>query len=228
MHSDKQASATRRATIQAKPPPGSYVPKSKPGLRDIRVSRFMITINTNQTWEGEMADAKAQEFADVLDGIGFEGSSCALWGKFFKVSNQQGKRWGDPKQKKELGKYTSAYVDPYQQDDKQGIEHWCSLMEHLHVDSAGVEWATGTKYGKKQYLHAHIAVMVQHRTRLLVDCDGVKKYFQEALGLPHKPYVNAKWINDATARSIEYTLKHAKMNKGSEAAQEIAGEVFGL
>lgn len=223
---DRRATATRRATVQAKPSPGDHTkPGKKRALRDIRVSRFMITVNTNQTWDGDEALAKSQDFADVLDSIGFDGSTCALWGKFFMVSKFKGKRWSDPKQKDKLPKYDSSYVDPYQEDDKGTEEDWCNLIEALHVDSAGVEWGKGTKRGKNQYLHAHLMVSVQHRTRLMVNGAEVAKFFQHAMNMPHLPYVHVDWINDATARAIEYTLKHA-MAYTSESVRDMSEKFF--
>ena len=89
----RKATATRRATIQPRLPPGETQARprrGKKGVRDIRVSRFMITVNTNQTWEdNQEAMGHAQELADVLDSIGFEGSTCALWGHFFKVPDKR-------------------------------------------------------------------------------------------------------------------------------------------
>jgi hypothetical protein len=184
MHSDKKATASRKTTVQRHPGVGSFVPKKK--TKDKRApvrSSFMITINTNLSFDNdpEEGNRMAEVFAETLDGIGFKGSTCKMWGKFFKVATGRGKKFLDKKETRPNPKHDPNYNSFYEQDDKQGIEHWCSLIDSLHVISAGVEWAPGTKYGKNQYLHAHVLVKVVHRTRLQVNCHELALYFKNAM-----------------------------------------------
>lgn len=207
-------------------PPPSQAKYDKNDKRALKHSAFLITVNTNMSIDDdEKADEWGERFQEVLDDIGYKGASCSTWGQFFRVNVGRGKKWLDKKGTKPNPKYDPNYNSFYSEDDKQGIDHWCSLIESLHIEGAGVEWAPGTKNGKNQYLHAHIFVKISHRTRLLVDRDYVASYFHEKLNLPHKPYVHVDAIRDNTARVLDYVTKNA-WNKNSTAVKDHAMEFF--
>lgn len=201
--------------------------KYKNDPRSIKHSAFMITINTNMSIEDDtLADEWGENMAEALDEIGYKGSSCTTWGKFFRVNVGRGKKWLDTKGTVANPKYDPDFNKFYANDDKQGVEHWCSFIERMHIEGAGVEWAPGTKKNhKNQYLHAHILVKISHRTRLLVDRDYVAKYFKERLGLPHIPYIHVDVVKDNTQKIIDYVTKNA-WNKNVGELQGKAQEFF--
>src|SRR5678815_1966030 len=228
---DRRATG-RKTTFQKRvgaPPPPS-VPREE-DKRALKKSMFLVTVNTNLAIDDdEEADREAERFADVLDEIGFHGSTCELWGGFFKVNAGAGaksRQWLDKAKTKPNPHYrpNQERNSYYEQDDKQGREHWCSFMESLDVEAAGVEWAPGTKNKKKRYLHAHLLIKVEHRTRLLVDCKGVKEWVREKMGLPHDPYVHVDFIKDNTQKALDYVLKNA-WNRHSEGLREKAEGFF--
>jgi hypothetical protein len=188
----------------------------------------MITINTNMNIEDDdAADEMGRLFEEVLNEMNYKGKACEeRWGYFFKVNVGRGKKWMDKKQTVENPNYNPNFNKAYEQDDKQGIEHWCSLIDRIEVHGAGVEWAPGTKKNhKNQYLHAHVVVKVRHRTRLLVDRDYVASYFREKLSLPHKPYVHVDVVRDTTQKAIEYVTKNA-WNGSSQVIDEDTVDFF--
>lgn len=200
-----------------------YVQQDK---RALKHSNFLITINTNvEVMDDYEGDEMANKLGELVDTIGFKGSTCELWGHFFKVATGRGKKWLDKKCTVPNPKYDANYNSYYEQDDKQGIEHWCSFMESLHV-KGGVEWAPGTaKNHRNRYLHAHIYVKVEHRTRLLVDRDYLAQWFWEKAHLPHKPYVHVDIIRDTTSRVLDYITKNA-WNKNSQEVKDHAMDFF--
>lgn len=212
----------KRAGVPRKPT--TIEPKND--KRALKHSAFMITVNTNMAIDDDAeADAWAEKLAEVVDSIGFKGSTCSTWGKFFKVNVGRGKKWLDKKCTQPNPKYDPNYNSYYKDDDKQGIDHWCSLIESLHIQGGGVEWAPGTKNGRNQYLHAHIFIKVQHRTRLIVDRDYMAQWFWDAADLPHKPYIHVDVIRDNTAKVLEYVTKNA-WNKNSQSVRDHAMEFF--
>lgn len=195
--------------------------------RALKHSAFMITINTNMSIDDDTeADIWGEKMTAVLDEIGYKGSSCTNWGPFFKVNVGRGKKWLDKKCTKPNPAYDSKYNKFYENDDKMGVEHWCSFIERMHIEGAGVEWAPGTsKNHRNQYLHAHVFVKISHRTRLLVDRDYVANYFQEKMGLPHKPYIHVDVVRDNTQKILDYVTKNA-WNKNVPEVQAKAKEFF--
>lgn len=225
--SDRTATGVRstyqRRSGTTRPP---SIKTAKGDKREIKYSAFLITVNTNMSVDDDdEADEWGARFTEALDEIGYNGASCSTWGKFFRVNVGRGKKWLDKKGTVPNPKYNPEYNSFYENDDKQGIDHWCSLIESMHIEGAGVEWAPGTKNGKNQYLHAHIFVKIAHRTRLLVDRDYVASYFHERLHLPHKPYVHVDVIRDNTAKVLEYVTKNA-WNKNSSTVQDHAQAFF--
>ncbi len=175
-------------------------------------SAFLITINTNVAVnDDEAADEMGLHMTKVLDELSYSGGACAMWGEFFKVNVGRGKKWLDKKCTIPNPKYDPNFNKFYEQDDKQGPEHWCSFFDRIEVAGAGVEWAPGTKKGKNQYLHAHIMVKIRHRTRLFVDRDYVAKFIWDKMGSyqPHRPYVHVDVVRDTTQKVIDYVTKNA-------------------
>lgn len=208
MHSKRLASG-HKTTWQKRTGALTSVPRGN-DPRDMNRSMFMITINTNMCEDDNYkADGLAEKLAGVVDSMGYDGPSCELWGSFFKVNTGRGRKWLDKKQTKPNPKYNPNYNAFYAQDDKQGMEHWCSFLECMKIESAGVEWAPGTKRGKNQYLHTHLFVKVAHRTRLLINTDSVADYIKTKMNLDHKPYVHVDVVRDTTNKIIAYTLKNA-------------------
>ena len=224
---DRQATGAK-TTVQKRKgaPPKTSLAYNPADKRALKRSAFMITVNTNISIDDdEEADKFAEKFGEVVDSIGFKGSTCSTWGHFFRVATGRGKKWLDKKCTKPNPKYDPNYNSYYEQDDKQGIEHWCSLIESLHV-IGGVEWAPGTKKNQRnQYLHAHIFVKVQHRTRLLVNTEYLANWFQTQARLPHKPYVHVDVVRDTTSRVLDYVTKNA-WNKNSTEVRDHAMDFF--
>ncbi len=200
--------------------PATYQPRrsvnvAQPKTNDPRAqkrSAFLITVNTNvAVGDDDVADEMGLRLKEVIDDMAYSGGACAQWGGFFKVNVGRGRKWLDKKQSIPNPKHDPTFNQYYAEDDKQGVEHWCSLIDRIEVAGAGVEWAPGTKKGKNQYLHAHIMVKVRHRTRLIVDRDYVASYFWEKMGsyLPHRPYVHVDVVRDTTQKVIEYVTKNA-------------------
>jgi hypothetical protein len=188
--------------------PALYVPTLQ-DKRAMQHSAFLVTINTNVAIEDDMkADLFSDRIAKALDTIAHDGGTCALWGGFFKVNTGRGRKWLDKKQTKPNPTHNPNYNSFYEQDDKQGLDHWCSFIEKLHVESAAIEWAPGTKRGKNQYAHAHLMMKVDHRTRLLINTEELALYIQKTADLPHKPYVHADAIKNGTEKVIDYILKN--------------------
>jgi hypothetical protein len=186
----------------------ALVPKAN-DKRALQHSAFLVTINTNVAIADDVAaDVFATRLADALDSIAYNGGTCELWGNFFKVNTGRGRKWLDKKHTKPNPKHDPKYNSFYERDDKQGLDHWCSLIEKLHVESAAVEWAPGTKRGKNQYAHAHVMIKIDHRTRLLVDTEALAEYIRERAELPHKPYVHSDAIKNGTEKVIDYILKN--------------------
>ncbi len=212
------------------PPPRPQSIKDKRATsnkRAIKHSAFMITINTNMSIDNDdEADRWGEKMEAVVDGLGYHGASCHEWGPFFKVNVGRGKKWLDKKGTKPNPSHDPNYNQYYANDDKQGVEHWCSFFERMHIEGGGVEWAPGTKKNhRNQYLHAHIFIKISHRTRLLVDRDYVASYFWDKMGLPHKPYVHVDVVKDNTQRVIDYVTKNA-WNRNVPELQEKAREFF--
>lgn len=189
--------------------------------RALQHSAFLVTINTNVAIKDDTAaDAFATKLADALDSIAYNGGTCELWGNFFKVNTGRGAKWKDKKHTVPNPKFDPKYNSFYENDDKQGLDHWCSLIERLHVESAAVEWAPGTKKGKNQYAHAHLMMKVDHRTRLLVDTEALAEYIRDKAELPHKPYVHADAIKNGTEKVIDYILKNT-WNRNISSKEEV-------
>jgi hypothetical protein len=196
--------------------------------RALKRSAFLITINTNMSVEDDdAADEMGILFTDVLNELNYVGRACEdKWGYFFRVNVGRGKKWLDKKETVPNPAHNPDFNKYYAEDDKQGIDHWCSLIEKIEIHAAGVEWAPGTKKNhKNQYLHAHFMVKVQHRTRLLIDREYVAAYFREKLHLPHKPYVHVDVVRDTTQKVIEYVTKNA-WNANSQVIDEDTVEFF--
>ncbi len=230
MHLDKKAEGSTRTTVQLRS--GVGLPTVDTGgekitdKRALKHSSFMITINTNMSVEDDKeADEWAIKFSEVLDGIGFNGATCRIWGNFFRVNTGSGKKWLNKKGTVPNPKHNPDYNSYYEEDDKQGLEFWCSLIERLVVVQAGVEWAPGTKKGKNQYLHAHIFVKLSHRTRLLVHRENLAKYMMDEMGLPWLPYVHVDVVRDNTSKVIDYIMKNA-WNKNSDVVRDRALQFF--
>lgn len=153
-----------KATYQPRSKAGSEPPRiTTTDPRALKRSAFLITINTNMSIDDDqLADEFGHTFEDVLNDLNYVGKACEdKWGYFFRVNVGRGKKWLDKKQSVPNPKYDSNYNQYYANDDKQGIKHWCSLIEKIEIQAAGVEWAPGTKKNhKNQYLHAHVMVKV--------------------------------------------------------------------
>jgi hypothetical protein len=210
-----------KAATQPRAPKEKKTPRTK-DPRALVQSSFIVTINTNLAIDDpDQADELGRKFQETLNEIGYQGGSCSQWGHFFKV-NTKGAKYREG-----MEDYNANFNSFYDQDDKQGVEHWCTFLQHLHIEGAGVEWAPGTVNGKNQYLHAHIFMKIKHRTRLQVDTSYVQEYFRDKLDLPHKPYVNVKYVPDATQKIVDYVLKGDPHTRDSSAIQSKAGEFFG-
>lgn len=196
--------------------------------RKLMYSGFVITVNTNvhKPDDIDIANDFGRSMEDVCDQLGYRGMDCRVWGTLFKVNTGQGRKYLDKKQRVPNPKYNANYNSFYAEDDKKGIEHWITLLESMHVESGGAEWAPGTKKNRKnQYLHAHIFVKVMHRTRLLVDTAALAAYFKEEMCLPHKPYVHVDVVRDNTQKIIDYIMKNG-WNKNSRFVTENADYFF--
>lgn len=96
-------------------------------------------------------------------------------------------------------------------------------IEKYTIRSYAQEWAPGKTKGKasvgKQYLHAHILLDVDHRSRPMVDAKAIqnriKAYFVEKTGHGgifagnKKPYVNVEYVNFGAVKNL-----HLYMGKG--------------
>lgn len=215
MHVDKIAKGRKTTWQKRARVPTHTSKKPKDDKRELKKSMFMITINTNMSEDDpDIADNLAEKFAGVMDTMGYDGPRCELWGSFFRVATGQGRRWKDKKKTIPNPMFNPNYNLFYEQDDKQGEEHWCSLLECMKIESGGVEWAPGTKTGKNVYLHAHMLVKVLHRTRLHVNCDAIAEYVETKMRMSWKPYVHVDVVRDSTSKVIDYILKNA-WNKDS-------------
>lgn len=103
--------------------------------------------------------------------------------------------------------------DMYKDDDKNNLDNY---IDAYTIRSHAQEWAPGKTKGKnstgKQYLHAHILLDIEHRTRPIVDAKAVqnriKSYFVDQTGYGNifsgnkKPYVNVTYVNFGAVKNL--------------------------
>jgi hypothetical protein len=115
----------------------------------------------------------------------------------------------------------------YKDDDRVNLDDY---IDRYTIRSYALEWAPGKTRGKnsagKQYLHAHILLDIEHRTRPIVDAKAVqnriKSYFVEKTGYGNifsnnkKPYVNVTYVNFGAVKNLNlYMGKGLKQNEGA-------------
>jgi len=192
--------------------------RQSPNFRDKMYSIFLVTVNTNQKFKNAIeADVANDKLVVAVDAL-TEGDICDT-ALFFKVSVGRGSRWKrDNKNKIILPReqspdFDSEWNSAYLGDDVN-FDTWCSLMESIWI-KGGTEFAP-----KTGYLHAHIIMKVEHRTRLQVNTEEIAAHFRQQLNLPHKPYVNIHVINFAERILENYITKSVIKPKEIEEKSE--------
>ena len=79
-------------------------------------------------------------------------------------------------------------------------------FDKIDLDAV-IEMNSSVDSNGRNMLHAHIMVKVRHRTLILLDLDKIKAKVKDDLQLPYNPYINYKFVRNASDTLENYIQK---------------------
>lgn len=174
------------------------MPGRKPKLpehvagRRLEQSIFFLTINLQKHVKtyGEYLDYYIHLFKRVIKDL------------FFEQSNQIHvfKNRDDERTREDVAKFGSK---------EEWLNHYVEVFEFIGAIETGSE-KTGEENGR---VHAHILIVLRHRTRIQLDYAFINSFIRENMGIKEEIHVYNKLVGrtkDDIQNSINYIQKYAK------------------